>query len=58
MRGSLSTQPPFPLHVTDGNTAHEAFESIRKIMSIADNFDYPEWDIERLVPDYPENTIA
>ncbi len=52
------TQPPFSLHVIESALATSAFESIRQIMSIADDFDYPVWEIERLTPDYPENTIA
>ncbi|MCG9735711.1 DUF4238 domain-containing protein [Pseudoalteromonas shioyasakiensis] len=52
------TQPPFSLHVIENALATSAFESIRQIMSIADDFDYPVWEIERLTPDYPENTIA
>lgn len=52
------TQPPFSLHVTERQFADSAFESIRRIMSITDDYDYPKWEVERLTPDYPEETIA
>ncbi|MEZ8036589.1 DUF4238 domain-containing protein [Vibrio crassostreae] len=52
------TQPPFSLHVTEVENVWPAYESIRKIMSIADGCDYPEWGIEKLTPDYPENAIT
>lgn len=51
------TQPPFSLHVTEQEFADSAFDSIRRIMSITDEYDYPDWEIERLTPNYPENTI-
>ncbi|PSW67417.1 hypothetical protein C0W88_04410 [Photobacterium leiognathi subsp. mandapamensis] len=49
----LYTQPPFSLHLVEDENAPSSFESIRKIMSVADDFDYPEWKIEKLIPDYP-----
>jgi hypothetical protein len=39
-------QPPFPLHTTLFNNVDEAFESIRIIMSIVDNINYPKWHPE------------
>jgi len=48
------TQPPFSLHITTPNNANSAYTSIRKIMSICDGYEYPEWDVEKLVPNYPK----
>lgn len=48
------TQPPFSLHVTESSKAKSAYESIRYIMSVCDGFEYPDWKIEKLVPDYPK----
>jgi hypothetical protein len=47
------TQPPFSLHITESGNASSAYASIRRIMSICDGYEYPEWEIEKLVPDYP-----
>ncbi|WP_282175508.1 DUF4238 domain-containing protein [Vibrio nereis] len=54
----LYPQPPFSLHVTDEANSSSAYESIRHIMSVTDGYDYPEWSLEKLIPDYPVNTIA
>lgn len=52
------TQPPFSLHITDDDNSKFAYASIRRIMSISDRFDYPEWCLERLVPNYPKQIVA
>lgn len=36
-------QPPFSLHVLESRKSENAFESIRKIMSMTDGFEYPCW---------------
>jgi hypothetical protein len=51
-------QPPFSLHILDGNAPEIAFESIRKIMSYTDECDYPIWKPEELVPFYQKNQSA
>ena len=43
-------QPPFSLHILDGNASEKAFESIRKIMSYTDGFEYPSWQLGELEP--------
>lgn len=45
-------QPPFSLHVLGGNDPEDAFESIRKIMCIADDTEYPPWKPIELEPFY------
>ncbi|MFZ4257799.1 DUF4238 domain-containing protein [Raoultella terrigena] len=47
-------QPPFPLHILDGNDPKLAFESIRKIMSYTDGIDYPNWHPDEIGPFYQE----
>lgn len=47
------TQPPFSLHITEIGRVDEAYESIRRIMSSCDGIEYPEWVVEKLIPDYP-----
>lgn len=47
------TQPPFSLHITENGKVNEAYESIRIIMSTCDGVEYPDWNVEKLVPDYP-----
>ena len=44
-------QPPFLLYILDNN-AQSAFESIRKIMSVTDNKEYPQWQPMELEPFY------
>ena len=36
-------QPPFSLHVLDGSTLEDAYESIRILMSSSDHLQYPSW---------------
>lgn len=43
-------QPPFPLHIIDGEDPEDAFDSIRRIMSITDGFEYPKWQPMELEP--------
>lgn len=49
---SLYPQPPFSLHVLDDNDPENAFESIRKIMSNTDGFEYPNWQLDEIEPFY------
>ncbi len=51
-------QPPFSLHILDGNAPEDAFESIRKIMSYTDEIDYNNWQPDELVPFYQKNQSA
>ena len=39
-------QPPFPLHTTFFNNVDETLESIRFVMGIVDNVNYPKWRSE------------
>ncbi|MBP8851138.1 MAG: DUF4238 domain-containing protein [Breznakibacter sp.] len=51
-------QPPFSLHVLDDNDHENAFESIRKIMSHTDGFEYPNWQLNEIEPFYQSNHSA
>lgn len=53
----LYPQPPFSLHVLDDDPEY-AFESIRKIMSQTDSFEYPNWQLDELVPFYQRKHSA
>lgn len=53
----LYPQPPFSLHVLDDHPKY-AFESIRKIMSHTDSFEYPDWNVDELVPFYQRKHSA
>lgn len=50
-------QPPFSLHILNGNSPEDAFESIRKIMSYTDGFEYPNWRMDELEPFYQRNRV-
>jgi len=45
-------QPPFSIHILDGNNTQAAFESIRQLMSATDGFNYPNWNPKELQPFY------
>lgn len=46
-------QPPFSLHfLTATEEAQSGYESIRKIMSITDGIEYPEWNVNEIQPFY------
>ena len=45
-------QPPFSLHTLDSYNSKDIFESIRKIMSYTDGFEYPNWQLNELEPFY------
>lgn len=51
-------QPPFSLHVLDGGIPDDAFESIRKVMSYTDGFEYPGWEPDELEPFYQRGHSA
>lgn len=51
-------QPPFSLHVLKGEKPENAFESIRKIMSCTDGFEYPNWRVDELEPFYQRSQSA
>jgi hypothetical protein len=44
--------PPLSLHVLGDSDPENAFESIRKIMCHTDSFEYPNWNLDALVPFY------
>lgn len=48
-------QPPFSLHILDNGRSENAFESIRKIMSVTDDSEYPCWQPMELEPFYQTN---
>lgn len=51
-------QPPFSLHTLDGNNSKAAYESLRKLMSYTDQKNYPNWQVNELVPFYQKNQAA
>lgn len=45
-------QPPFPMHITTSQKRESAYRSIKYIMSVADNIEYPDWNVSEIQPMY------